>query len=213
MVLSRIGVDVMSEQYFTRPNVQPVITNIGTTPEQRQMSTSEFKAKFDEMPEAIQQYIKETLLIELDAFKGDFLEHIDKYLALKTNFETHQAEKVTHGFSFSRDLQIAGNQTISGLPFVPETLLINGVVHGTAKTLVGVYTRDFEFCISGHPTASVFYRRDSAIVFHDTTNDRTNGRITLNSNKSITIQWEKLGAGASGTADVYVVAIGHKREG
>ena len=65
----------MSEQYFTRPNVQPVITNIGTTPEQRQMSTSEFKAKFDEMPEAIQQYIKETLLTELDAFKQDFMTH------------------------------------------------------------------------------------------------------------------------------------------
>jgi hypothetical protein len=75
VVLSRTGVDVMSEQYFTRPNVQPVITNIGTTPEQRQMSTSEFKAKFDEMPEAIQQYIKETLLTELDAFKQDFMTH------------------------------------------------------------------------------------------------------------------------------------------
>ena len=81
MVLSRTGVDVMSEQYFTRPNVQPVITNIGTTPEQRQMSTSEFKAKFDEMPEAIQQYIKETLLTELDAFKQEFM--------------THQADTVT----------------------------------------------------------------------------------------------------------------------
>lgn len=75
MALSKIGVDTMSEQYFTRPNVQPVITNIGTTPEQRQMSTSEFKAKFDEMPEAIQQYIKETLLVELDAFKEEFMTH------------------------------------------------------------------------------------------------------------------------------------------
>jgi hypothetical protein len=79
VVLSRTGVDVMSEQYFTRPNVQPVITNIGTTPEQRQMSTSEFKAKFDEMPEAIQQYIKETLLTELDAFKQDFMTHQADY--------------------------------------------------------------------------------------------------------------------------------------
>ena len=71
MVLSRTGVDVMSEQYFTRPNVQPVITNIGTTPEQRQMSTSEFKAKFDEMPENIQRYLKDTLLPELDAHLAD----------------------------------------------------------------------------------------------------------------------------------------------
>ena len=56
----------MSEQHFTRPNVQPVITYIGTTPEQRQMSTDEFKAKFDEMTVNLQNYIKETLLTELD---------------------------------------------------------------------------------------------------------------------------------------------------
>lgn len=63
----------MSEQYFTRPNVKPVITYIGTTPEQRQMSTDEFKAKFDEMTVNLQNYIKETLLTELDAFKQEFM--------------------------------------------------------------------------------------------------------------------------------------------
>ncbi len=65
----------MSKQHFTRPNVQPVITYIGTTPEQRQMSTDEFKAKFDEMTVNLQNYIKETLLTELDAFKQDFMTH------------------------------------------------------------------------------------------------------------------------------------------
>ena len=65
----------MSEQYFTRPNVKPVITYIGTTPEQRQMSTDEFKAKFDEMTVNLQNYIKETLLTELDAFKQEFMTH------------------------------------------------------------------------------------------------------------------------------------------
>ena len=73
MALSRTGVDVMSKQYFTRPNVKPVITYIGTTPEQRQMSTDEFKAKFDEMTVNLQNYIKETLLTELDAFKQEFM--------------------------------------------------------------------------------------------------------------------------------------------
>ena len=71
MVLSRTGVDVMSEQHFTRPNVKPVITYIGTTPEQRQMSTDEFKAKFDEMTVNLQNYIKEVLLRELDDFKTE----------------------------------------------------------------------------------------------------------------------------------------------
>lgn len=66
----------MSEQHFTRPNVKPVITYIGTTPEQRQMSTDEFKAKFDEMTVNLQNYIKETLLTELDAFKQEFMTHL-----------------------------------------------------------------------------------------------------------------------------------------
>jgi hypothetical protein len=81
VVLLRIGVDKMSE-HFTRPNIEKVIGKLGTTPEQRGLSTQEFKDKFDEMPEAIQQYIKETLLIELDAFKQEFM--------------THQAESATH---------------------------------------------------------------------------------------------------------------------
>lgn len=71
MVLLRIGVDKMAE-HFTRPNIEKVVGKLGTTPEQRGLSTQEFKDKFDEMPEAIQQYIKETLLAELDAFKEEF---------------------------------------------------------------------------------------------------------------------------------------------
>lgn len=62
----------MAEQYFTRPNIEKVIGKLGTTPEQRGLSTQEFKDKFDEMPEAIQQYIKETLLTELDTFLADY---------------------------------------------------------------------------------------------------------------------------------------------
>ena len=82
----------MSEQYFTRPNIQPVITYIGTTPEQRQMSTDEFKAKFDEMTVNLQNYIKETLLTELDAFKQEFM--------------THQADFATHEHNGSNTLKI-----------------------------------------------------------------------------------------------------------
>ena len=57
----------MAEQYFTRPNIEKVIGKLGTTPEQRGLSTQEFKDKFDEMPEAIQQYLINTLLPELDS--------------------------------------------------------------------------------------------------------------------------------------------------
>jgi hypothetical protein len=67
-------------EHFTRPNIEKVIGKLGTTPEQRGLSTQEFKDKFDEMPEAIQQYIKETLLTELDAFKQEFMTHQADYV-------------------------------------------------------------------------------------------------------------------------------------
>ena len=54
-------------EHFTRPNIEKVIGKLGTTPEQRGLSTQEFKDKFDEMPEAIQQYLINTLLPELDS--------------------------------------------------------------------------------------------------------------------------------------------------
>jgi len=78
--LSRIGVDKMAE-HFTRPNIEKVVGKLGTTPEQRGLSTQEFKDKFDEMPENIQRYLKDTLLPELDAHQADFAKRIE-YLLL-----------------------------------------------------------------------------------------------------------------------------------
>ena len=119
----------MSKQYFTRPNVQPVITYIGTTPEQRQMSTEEFKAKFDEMPEAIQQYIKETLLTELDAFKQEFM--------------THQAEFAKLGSQVmvvARDVTLEGIQRINTIN-KPKAILIYAV-HGGARFSIGSWSEN-----------------------------------------------------------------------
>lgn len=61
---------------FTRPNVPRAVGVLGTTPEQRGLSTQEFKDKFDEMPEALQQYLIDVLLNELDEAIGD-IEELD----------------------------------------------------------------------------------------------------------------------------------------
>ena len=132
----------MSEQYFTRPNVQPVITNIGTTPEQRQMSTSEFKAKFDEMPEAIQQYIKETLLTELDAFKQDFM--------------THQAESASKHITES-----GSNANGSYIKFDDGTMVCFKNLHELAFTSVSYCQSPWIFPASFFDSPSV----SSSIIF------------------------------------------------
>ena len=51
---------------FTKCNVPTVIGTLGTTPEQRGLTTQEFKDKFDEMPDKIKQYINDVLTPELD---------------------------------------------------------------------------------------------------------------------------------------------------
>jgi hypothetical protein len=140
----------MSEQYFTRPNVQPVITNIGTTPEQRQMSTSEFKAKFDEMPEAIQQYIKETLLIELDAFKEEFMTEMPK-----------KANKQQEGWTYPTLLN--GWQNVSGSR--PTRYFIDefGIAHIFCEISGGTTASNTELFRLGNNYAPEFYTFFSCI--------------------------------------------------
>ena len=183
----------MSEQYFTRPNVQPVITNIGTTPEQRQMSTSEFKAKFDEMPEAIQQYIKETLLTELDAFKQEFM--------------THLAESVSQVVKATRDISLSGDQVIGGFTDIPRFLTVYAFSQNGTFSSIGVVpevgTQGVMADFSGH-YQSVGNR---AIALGETSNGWMRGTITINSDKTITITWAKQGTGAEGTVNLILLAL------
>lgn len=119
----------MSEQHFTRPNVQPVITYIGTTPEQRQMSTEEFKAKFDEMTVNLQNYIKETLLTELDAFKQEFMTHLADYASLIAGLSGFKILATgSSSNTYTKSLQVA-----RGL----YAVLVGGSV--SASSRVGLY--------------------------------------------------------------------------
>lgn len=145
----------MSEQYFTRPNVQPVITYIGTTPEQRQMSTDEFKAKFDEMTVNLQNYIKETLLTELDAFKQEFM--------------THQAEMASQSEVGHVQLGTTAGTALEGL-HVNDLVSDSDGVHGL-KIEEGTFTP----VLKGLTTAGVntyviqvgFYKKIGNLVFFE----------------------------------------------
>lgn len=48
-----------------------VIGSLGTTPQDRGLTTQEFKDKFDEMPEGIKAYLNDTLTVEVDAHTAD----------------------------------------------------------------------------------------------------------------------------------------------
>lgn len=48
-----------------------VIGNLGTTTQDRGLTTQQFKDKFDEMPEGIKAYINDTLTVEVDAHMAE----------------------------------------------------------------------------------------------------------------------------------------------
>lgn len=52
-----------------------VIGSLGTTPEQRAISTQQFKDKFDEMSEGIKTYLNDTLTPELDTIVSNINTH------------------------------------------------------------------------------------------------------------------------------------------
>lgn len=53
---------------LTKCNVPTdTIGSIGTNPEERGLTTQQFKDKFDEMPEGIKAYLNDTLTVELEA--------------------------------------------------------------------------------------------------------------------------------------------------
>jgi len=187
----------MSEQYFTRPNVQPVITNIGTTPEQRQMSTSEFKAKFDEMPEAIQQYIKETLLAELDAFKEEFM--------------THQTESAYYVEIIFRNTSLAGVQRVS-LPFKAKCIFFTSFITDKTNHSDGQWSENEQLCRYLLSNNGVYRRYSGQVIAANDGVDYFRGSINNVTNDGFDINWEKSSGVIGGEMTVIVTALTHGGE-
>lgn len=112
--------------------------------------------------------------------------------------------------NITRDLALTGVQTISGLPFVPEMLIIEGAVNNTKKMFTGKQVGTTKFVVyTAADTGNYLRTNANAIAIADTTANITNGDITIKSDNTIDINWTKIGTGATGTLLMTLVAIKH----
>jgi len=138
------------------------------------------------------------------------LNEIDSSKVEQTIFDGHMTSTVSRAMSLSRDLSLTGVQTTGALPFLPKALIIDVVVAGTKKFCMGKVGANGQHSIYLLPDNGNWYPGSSeGIIMSDSLGNITFGTVTINSNKTLSINWGKTGTGATGTADIKILAIGH----
>lgn len=129
---------------------------------------------------------------------------------LDAEVDAHKAETIAYVTTATRDATLAGQQIISGFPFEPKLIRVEAVVNATIKRCIGVCTKTQQSTIGIKGSDGLSqYIGGSAIWIMDTGANYSIGAITINSDKTITINWTKGGTGATGTITLIITAIGH----
>lgn len=177
-----------------------VIGSLGTTAQERGLTTQEFKNKFDEIPEGIKEYINNVLTTELDNYIADYM--------------SHKAERVTKVILTTHDLSLAGQQSIAEVGFRPQTVIIFATVSGVAgKASLGFSDSTINLVISDFANAGIAgsYRMLApyAVCMQDSIENSTLASVQSFDANGLTLNWEKTGTGATGNADIAILALSH----
>lgn len=123
---------------------------------------------------------------------------------------THMAENVIYTTGTTRDLSIAGSQTISGFPFIPKLVIFEMVVPGTTKQSRGHATKTAQRVQGVRADYNTLANISTGVIWGlDSGSNNTLTSCTINSDGTITLNWVKNGTGGTGTAHVNIIAIGH----
>lgn len=137
-------------------------------------------------------------------------ELVSQSAQIDTEMNSHLTSTVSRAMLLSRDLSLTGVQTTGALPFLPKALIVDVVVSGTKKISIGKVGANGQYSIYLLPDNGNWYPASSeAIAISDSLGNVTFGTITINSNKTLSISWAKIGTGATGTAEIRILAIGH----
>lgn len=132
----------------------------------------------------------------------------DKALTPKA-LNTHQAQNFSEVISTTRDLTIAGTQTINSLPIRAKHIEILATVPNTLKFSIGaVGNNGSQRCIV-RTTDNLMTQLDRGIAMGESAANMTLGAATINPDGTITINWTIVGTGATGTAQIRVIAFYH----
>lgn len=137
----------------------------------------------------------------------------DQIDTLNTELDAHLAESASKNGSISRDATLAGEQIIS-LPFKAKAITIFAVVSDQAGKA------SWGFCdenLSNRCTHDAHNRTPNtyttrfgySVAIMNNTNDMTLGTITQITDTGFTVDWSKVGNGATGTISVYYMATTH----
>ena len=127
---------------------------------------------------------------------------------INENFGLLGASNETQIVTANRDLTQAGIQKITGFSRKPKYMDVFGVALGTGPTIsIGHVDSNGEQASVGiNKLVNTTAAGTSAITFADSTQNVTNGRIIINEDNSIDIDWTKGGSGATGNAIIRLIA-------
>jgi len=100
------------------------IANIGTTPQERAMETSEFKMAFSKDFHEFVEWFNDTHKTDFDA--------------VQTEITSHMAENVSQVIYAARGISLDGVQIITGLIGIPERIEIRAIITDWAKASISI---------------------------------------------------------------------------
>lgn len=170
-----------------------IIGKVGTTVQERGLTTQEFKDEFDKIGKLLKAYLNNTLTAEVDNL-----------------ISNHIGESFTKVVFSSRDLSIAGAQTIN-IGIVPKGLIIFISVDGeVGKFLIGMVGQNGQFSVySNHNSTPDSWATFTGLVIINGPGNYTSASCTINGDGTITLTWAKAGTGATGTANISIFAVTH----
>jgi len=128
---------------------------------------------------------------------------------LQTDLAAHKAESVSQIIGGARDLTLAGVQSINTQKR-PKSIKITANVWNTKKMSIGYYSANVQYAL-GHVanTSTYAWASNSTVYILENTNDITRGIIQNVTDTGFEIKWEKVGAGATGNVQLFIICQYH----
>lgn len=126
---------------------------------------------------------------------------------IATNMTNHKNEVVSEVISTTRDMSLDGAQVVTGFVRTPKRLDILAVIPNTKKFSNG-HVSNTQRCIL-RTQEDTMTQLNVGIAMGDSNANVTSGAVTINLDKTVTIAWTKAGTGATGTAQIRIIAHYH----
>lgn len=179
------------------------VNNIITTPIDGEAAAQEV---VDARNSAAKSKIFDTLGARLEEIEQD-------NASVAQELAAHKAETMSYYTHVTRDLSLDGEQIISGLPFIPKVIFIDTFVRTTVKQSKGVVTQNGSYSVTVRGDTEVIDVSASPIHIMDSGSNQTRATVTINPDKTLTLNWTKTGDGATGSAMIRIVALSHGHGG